>query len=605
MQQEQNNVSCLNSRAIIEYVRRSHPDRLPDLLAAVPEPWKDGEGLLEYLCDDNNWVSSGCIVAMFARACEIAGNERAAFDIGYQSILHREFGYWQKILVRFFSSPRRILRRLNQLNARLNNTKVVELVSDSPWHAVVRWHWLEGVVSSRDICLYNQGIYSAIPTVWGRPAARVEERTCWLDGNPWCEVHLSWPADWRMLGGMVSRLLHRGRTAEAAIEEITKDKSLLKQKFDELSVANRELRERVVMLKEINGATRSLASLTDPQKVLEQTMHTIVSVFGFDRAIIMLVDDGGQNLEFRYGVGESPEMVAKLSSYRVPLDRETNLLVRVLKGKRPVRISDVKSAGLNPTNRILADFRPSSFILCPLIAENKAIGVLGADRRGAGARVTQADGEFLSIFANSIGTVFLHARLDDQLRRSNVNSVRALVQAIEEKDPYTRGHSERVADYSAEVARVLGFGDPQVEMLHHATILHDVGKIGIPESIIHKPRPLTAEEFEVIKEHPMKGVHILRHVPFISDHLHIIRNHHERWDGRGYPDGLAGDAIPFEAQIVSVTDAYDAMTSTRPYRAGMPHARAAEEIRRGAGSQFSDRIVEAFMEFYGRTQTRN
>ena len=106
---------------------------------------------------------------MFTKAREIAGTDRAAFDIGYQSILHREFGYWQKILVRFFSSPRRILRRLNLLNARLNSTKVVELVSDSPWHAVVRWHWTEGAVASKDICLYNQGIYSAIPTVWDVP----------------------------------------------------------------------------------------------------------------------------------------------------------------------------------------------------------------------------------------------------------------------------------------------------------------------------------------------------------------------------------------------------------------------------------------------------
>ena len=433
----------------------------------------------------------------------------------------------------------------------------------------------------------------------------MEERTCRLAGGPCCEIHISWPADWRWLGGLASRLFHRARTAEAAIEEITKDKSLLKERFDELSEADRELRERVVMLKEINGATRALASLTMPQKVLEQTMHTIVSVFGFDRAIIMMVDDAGQNLEFRYGVGESPEMMSRMKGYRVPLERDTNLMVRVLKAKGPVRISDVEAAGLNPTNRILADFRPSSFILCPLVAEGKAIGVLGADRRGTDARVSQADSEYLSIFANSIGTVFLHARLDEELRTSNVNSVRALVQAIEEKDPYTRGHSERVADYASEVARILGFTDLQIEMLHYATILHDVGKIGVPEAIIHMPRALTPEEFEMIKEHPMKGVHILRHVPFIKDHLHIIRNHHERWDGRGYPDGLAGDAIPFEAQIVSVTDAYDAMTSTRPYRAGMARAQAVEEIQRGAGSQFSEPIVKAFMEFSRRTDPRD
>ncbi len=598
MQQEQNNVSCLNSRAIIDYIRRKHPDCVKVLLEAVPRPWRDKGDPEAWLCDENNWIPSGIVVALFAAARKINGSPNTAFDIGYESILTREFSYWQKIFVRFFSSPRLILRRVNQLNARLNNTKVVELVSDSPGHALLRWHWVDGAVASKDICLYNQGIYSAIPTIWGRTAARVEERVCRFEGHAHCEVHVSWSASWR-LGGAFGRLFPRGAVG-AALDEIDRDKTLLKERFDELAAVNRELSRRVTMLSEINNAARALASLTDTQQVLAQTMRPIVDVFGFDRALIMLVDDAGKHLEYRYGVGESAEMVGKLSGYRIPLAHDGNLLIQVLKRKKAATIRDAVAAGLNPTNRILADFRPGSFVVCPLIAEDKAIGVLGVDRRGSDPQVTEADAEFLSIFAYNIATALLHARLDEELKSSNVSSVRALVQAIEEKDPYTRGHSERVAAYSAEVARLLGFTEVGIEYLHFAAILHDVGKIGIPESIIHNPRPLTPEEFAVIKEHPMKGVHILRHISLIKDHMHIIRNHHERWDGTGYPDGLAGDMIPLEAQIVSVADAYDAMTSTRPYRAGMPHARAAGEIQGAVGTQFSERIVEAFMTFYGQ-----
>ena len=117
---------------------------------------------------------------------------------------------------------------------------------------------------------------------------------------------------------------------------------------------------------------------------------------------------------------------------------------------------------------------------------------------------------------------------------------------------------------------MLGLPESEIEYLRFGSILHDVGKIGIPESIVRSPKPLTDAEFKIIQKHPLKGVEILQPIAFIKDHMYLIRNHHERWDGKGYPDGLAGDAIPLGAQIVAIADAFDAMTSSRPYRKGMP-----------------------------------
>jgi putative nucleotidyltransferase with HDIG domain len=319
-------------------------------------------------------------------------------------------------------------------------------------------------------------------------------------------------------------------------------------------------------------------------------------VFGFDRAMIMLVNESGDALEYRYGLGESEEAAEKLKNYSIPLTREQNLMVRVLKKGRPVLIRDVESSGLNPTNRILADFRPSSFIVCPLIAEDRVIGILGADRRGEHKRPTTSDMEFLSIFANNIATAFSRARLDEELKSSYVSAVRALVLAIEEKDTYTRGHSERVATMAVRVARTLKLPESEIEYLQFGSILHDVGKIGIPESIVKSPKPLTNAEYKIIQKHPLKGVEILHPIAFIQDHMYLVRNHHERWDGRGYPDGLVGDAIPVGAQIVAIADAYDAMTSSRPYRKGMPAKQAAREIQKNSGTQFSQIMAEAFLE---------
>lgn len=626
MQQVDNNVSCLNSRAIIEYIRRRHPDRLPELFAGMPSPWSEMPALQLFLSDENNWIPSGLIVLLFERARDITGNPDAAFDIGFDSILNREFSYWQKIFFKIFSSPRLILRRINQLNNKLNSTKIVELMSDSPGRAVIHWHWREGVAPSKDLCSYNKGIYSAIPTLLGRAAGKVEEGVCSFRGAPYCEITLTWAISLESVRTRLVKVFTRRSTLSTALEEIDKDKALLRRRFDEvtelntelsqkvgevsrlnleLTGLNAELSQKVTMLKAINNATRTIVSVADTQKVLEQTMVPIVEVFGFDRAMIMLVNESGTFLEYSYGVGESPEAMEKLKDYRIPLDRDQNLMVRVLKRRKPVLVRDVEAAGLNPTNRILADFRPSSFIICPLIAEERVIGILGTDRRGEHQRPTNSDVELLSIFANNIATAFLRARLDEakarvdeELKTSYVSAMRALVQAIEEKDKYTRGHSERVAWMVVQVARTLGVPESEIEYFSFGSILHDVGKIGIAEGIVKKSKPLTEAEYKIIQKHPMKGVEILHPITFIQDHMYLIRNHHERWDGRGYPDGLAGDEIPLGAQIVSIADAYDAMTSSRPYRKGMPSEDAMSEIKKNAGTQFSHKIAEAFLDSF-------
>ncbi len=600
MQQEANSVSCLNSRAIIEYVRHHYADRMADLLRELPDPWNSYSAAEAFLTDESNWIPSSLVVELFRRARWISGDDNVAFRIGFESILRRQFSYWQRFFLTFLASPTAILRRINQVNMKLNTTKVVEVIYSSPGHASVRWHWKAGVTSSKDVCEYNKGIYCAIPALWGRPAARVEESSCHFLGAEYCENRFSWGMSGGVFATTLARLFTRKSALLTALDEIDRDKELLRERFDQLAALNAQLTQKVTMLKAINNATRAIVSVSDTRRVLEQTMTPIVEVFGFDRAMIMLVNPTSEYLEYSYGVGESATAMEKLRGYRIPLTRDQNLMVRVLKRRKPILIRDVKSAGLNPTNRILADFRPSSFIVCPLIAEDRTIGILGADRRGEQPRLTSDDSEFLSIFANNIATALQRARLDEELKESYVNSVGALVKAIEEKDTYTRGHSERVSTMVVQMARALGVPGPEIEYLRLGSILHDVGKIGIPESIVRSPKVLTSAEFRIIQKHTVKGVEILQPIAFMREHMYLVRNHHERWDGKGYPDGLAGDDIPLGAQIVAVADAFDAMTSSRPYRRGMPQRQAIREIQQNAGAQFSRRIAETFVGLFER-----
>jgi putative nucleotidyltransferase with HDIG domain len=182
-----------------------------------------------------------------------------------------------------------------------------------------------------------------------------------------------------------------------------------------------------------------------------------------------------------------------------------------------------------------------------------------------------------------------------ELRLAYVSTVRALAEAIDAKDPYTRGHSERVGVYASRVARELACRPQFVERIYLAGLLHDVGKIGIPDAIIAKPGRLTPEEYEEIKRHPEIGARILEPVSFLADVVACVRHHHEWFDGsdRGYPERLSGTAIPFPSRIILVADTVEAMTSDRPYRRGLQLDAVIDELHRFSGSQFDPVVVDA------------
>ncbi len=174
----------------------------------------------------------------------------------------------------------------------------------------------------------------------------------------------------------------------------------------------------------------------------------------------------------------------------------------------------------------------------------------------------------------------------EKMNRLSIHIVMTLAGAVDAKDRYTNGHSRRVAEYSREIARRFGYDDRRAQNIYLIGLLHDIGKIGIPDSIINKPEELTDEEFEITKKHPEMGCRILENIPEFPELAIGAHWHHERFDGTGYPDGISGMDIPEEARIIAVADTYDAMTSRRSYRDILPQAAAREEIEKGIGTQF-------------------
>jgi putative nucleotidyltransferase with HDIG domain len=235
-------------------------------------------------------------------------------------------------------------------------------------------------------------------------------------------------------------------------------------------------------------------------------------------------------------------------------------------------------------------------VLCVLLrTPRKRLGVLHLDRSPWQKPFTTEDLHLADALAANVSAGIESAQLLRKQRDLFLDTITILAQAVELRDEYTGGHTLRVTTYSMLLAQHLQMAAADLELIRTGTPLHDIGKIGIDDAILRKPDRLTPQEFAVMKTHTTKGAEIIETVPDLKAIIPIVRHHHERWDGKGYPDGLGGEAISHLARVVGIADAFDAMTSDRPYRKGMPAEVAFEEVRKGAGTQFDPTFAPAFL----------
>src|ERR1700742_1244211 len=226
-----------------------------------------------------------------------------------------------------------------------------------------------------------------------------------------------------------------------------------------------------------------------------------------------------------------------------------------------------------------------------LIAENERL----RDRLAAAEREAADSARQLELYAADLRETFKSEReRAQQLSRSYMATVRALSNAVEARDAYTGKHAERVARYAIEIGRELGLPRPDAPEIEFGFLLHDIGKLAVPDSILFKPGPLTAEERALMSRHTIVGAEIMRDIEFLAEASKVVRSHHERWDGGGYPDGLAGEGIPLTARVFAVADVFDALTTNRPYRGALSFEEAHAMIIEESGRHFDPAVVAAF-----------
>jgi HD-GYP domain-containing protein (c-di-GMP phosphodiesterase class II) len=358
---------------------------------------------------------------------------------------------------------------------------------------------------------------------------------------------------------------------------LDRKRAQLDRQVAEIDRMNRELREYAGRIERTN---RDLQRRVRELETLQEASRTITASLDLDQTLESII-------------GMTREIVASSSCAIRLLDEEELCAAEAPAAGEP--------GEPEPDERPRTPAPPGSKTLAvPLTIGQRIIGYFELASPDQAA-FDDGDQRVLQVLASQAAIAIENARLFAHTQQTYYETIRSLAQALEARDAYTKGHSERVTRYALRIAEQLGMEERRRKVLQYAGMLHDIGKIGISDSILHKELELTDEEWNTIRSHPLFGDTILEPIRFLADAQRIVLHHHERYDGSGYPDRLRADAIPLEARIIAVADAYDAMTSDRPYRQAMTHVAATAEIEAAAGRQFDPRVVDAFLATVGRT----
>jgi HD-GYP domain-containing protein (c-di-GMP phosphodiesterase class II) len=330
---------------------------------------------------------------------------------------------------------------------------------------------------------------------------------------------------------------------------------------------------------------RELAHSATPDAIGEALTRAVLERVPSDRSSLWLHENGDS---VRCGTAGAATGEAVIERYQ----RDRSLVSEVRLANRETLVSSANERGLPPGSRYPAAALTAEV---PLQLHGKLVGSLNVLRL-SGAPFAAAELALLEGMALQAALALDGQRIAGQLEASFLATIDALVRALEAQDMYTSGHALSIADLARHVGRVLGLDAAALRDVEHAAVLHDIGKIGIPSELLRKTGPLSSGEREHMRAHPEIGARILEPVERLRQLAPLVRFSHERWDGSGYPDGLAGEQIPLGARIIAVCDAFDAMVSDRPYRGGRSAAEALAELRANAGTQFDPAVVEAFEE---------
>lgn len=394
-----------------------------------------------------------------------------------------------------------------------------------------------------------------------------------------------------LLGTVTDGLTRSDNPAVADLTRVSRSLAKLEQSVDQ------QLSRTQSQLGALMNIGQMINSPLGLKRVLEEVMDSLIALMRAESGFLMLREPGGE-LSVRIARGLD----------QVNLDQDEfkvskTIVAQVAETGKPILTTNAQQDPRFGGNVSILTYHLRSILCVPLKLKDELIGVVYVDNRARTGMFQEADLDLISAFAHQAAVAINSARLFENLQRSHRELEQAYeatlegwAKALELRDKETEGHTQRVAALTERLARSMGVGEAELVHIKRGALLHDIGKMGIPDEILLKNGPLTKEERSVMEKHPLYAYEMLSQIEFLLPALDIPYCHHEKWDGSGYPRGLRGEQIPLAARIFPVTDVWDALISDRPYRKALPHAEVRQHIRADAGKHFDPRVVEAFME---------
>jgi HD-GYP domain-containing protein (c-di-GMP phosphodiesterase class II) len=621
-----------NSRIIDSYIK----------LLNYKYPWVSVTEILRYagmtsyeIADQGHWFTQRQINRFHEKLSQLTHNENISREAGRYSASPDAIGVMRQYSLGLIG-PDKFFEHMGKVASQFTKSCEWRSKKLSPNKYEVSAHPLPGAKEKRFQCENRIGFLEAVPLAFSNKLPKIEHPECVFRGDAACRYIITWEASfsllWKRIRGYIpllflfscilfetifpqtqlGLLLLIGAVIFLLLTLIGEamEKGELRKTVDNLKESTDKLVDQITINYNnslmINEVGQLIAGKTKVDEVLAKVVKISQKRLNFDRGIILLANKDRTRLEFGAAYGYSVDMFDMVKSASFHLDKQDSkgIFVQSFRNQKPYLINDLNEIERELSSRSLDFARKmgaKSFICSPIVCEGEALGVFAADNIHSKRPLVQSDMSLLIGIASIIGIAIRNTELIEAKERQFHSILEVLAASIDARDPLTSGHSALVTEYALGICSELQLDIPYREMIRVAALLHDYGKIGVPDSILNKPGRLTTKEFEAVKAHSAKTKEILARVNFegIYKEVPVIAGaHHERYDGQGYPEGLAGEAIPFGARIIAVADFFEAITARRHYHHPMPPDEAFALMRAKTNTHFDPVVVDAFIRYY-------
>jgi len=626
--------SLYNSRIIDTYLK----------LLRERYPQVDIDALLEYAgmaayetADQGHWFTQQQIDLFYEKCVQLTGNENIAREAGRFAASPGTLGVMRQYSLSL-AGPLKAFSLIGSATRKLTRSSQYQYRKISNNKVEIAVRVFAGVEEKPFQCQNREGFFEAILALFQVGSPRIEHPECMFRGDEHCRYLISWRhsratklkrlrdaiilsgtlvlllalvvAPWKVFAGILPVTLILGCISGWVVDhvratELERNMGHYWETSDQLADQIEHNYRNTRLAAEVGDV---IASRTSISEVIQSVASVLEKSLDFDRGLILLATEDRKLLEIRgvYGyLAQHMDILTEIS-FNLENPRSRGMFVVAFREQRPFLVNDVSEIedSLSTKSRdFLHALKTKSFLCVPIVLQGQSIGVLAVDNLTSKKPLLASDVNLLMGIAPSIAVSIQNARLLENRAAQFDATLQIMADSIDARDTLTAGHSEKVAEYAVGIAQEMGLDAESCHIIRRAALLHDYGKIGIPDSILKKDGPLSDEERAVIQTHPAKTKQILDKVGFEGPYAaipEICHAHHEKWDGTGYPHALKGEEIPLEARIIAAADFYEAITAERHYRRPMDGSEARMILRTESGRHFQPDVVDALIRYLER-----